>query len=563
MVSKTTISVITAALNAVETIKDCLESVKKQNYPVQHVIIDGLSHDGTQELSKKHACPGATIISERDGGPYDAINKGIGFATGNVVGVLNADDFYPHSRVLYIVAKVFENPEVGACYGDLVYVDRKSPSRIARYWKSRPFDERLFYNGWMPPHPTFFVRRTVYKDLGIFNLDQGSAADYELMLRFLLKYRTRVCYIPTVLAVMRKGGLSNRSFRQRVRANRLDKRAWIVNGLKPMPWTLLAKPVRKIFQFLSQGPRSRPWLDHEWTSGGEARTQAEEKSPPACPLKASHNSSKTGKDISFYVVTVNYRDDYALTRLIESLEPIHFLKKLIIVNHANSAPIRCRIPLQIVFQENIGYGGGLNRGLRQIRETDAIALLCNPDTVILDPDELLTAIKYLSEKPEIGCLVPRLVDENSQPVPSWRSFYTIGSLATARSDSLKRWHADFPPKHFSEHETSEQSTVDWGSGSALLFKTSLFPYPVSFDERFFLYFEDVDFCAQIWKAGLSVESYRRLIFRHTGKMASHKSAYFFALHLSSLVKFILKYRGLPQRQHLTNGACSVVSHPED
>lgn len=161
MVSKTTISVITAALNAVETIKDCLESVKKQNYPVQHVIIDGLSHDGTQELSKKHACPGATIISERDGGPYDAINKGIGFATGNVVGVLNADDFYPHSRVLYIVAKVFENPEVGACYGDLVYVDRKSPSRIARYWKSRPFDERLFYNGWMPPHPTFFVRRTV------------------------------------------------------------------------------------------------------------------------------------------------------------------------------------------------------------------------------------------------------------------------------------------------------------------------------------------------------------------------------------------------------------------
>ncbi len=508
--------------------------------------------DGTLEVSKKYASPSATIVSEADRGLYDAINKGLALATGEVVGTLNADDFYPHNRVLSMVAKAFENPKVEACYGDLVYVDRDDPSRIVRYWKSQPFRKRLFFDGWMPAHPTFFVRRSVYESFGTFNLDQGSAADYELMLRFLLRHNVQARYIPSLLVVMRTGGLSNQGLVQRLRANRLDKQAWTINSLSPMPWTLLAKPVRKIFQFLYQGPHSRPWLDDEWPSGGQPGAK---KKRTASALKANHNGSNSSRDPSFYVVTVNYRSEARLRRLIESLEPIRFLKKLIIVNHSEALNIpQSRIPVQVVSQRNMGYGAGLNRGLRQIPEPDAIALLCNPDTAISDPDELLQAITYLRENPGIGCLVPRLVNGESRPVPCWRSFYSIGSLAAARIDFLERWHPDSPRNLPTNHTTSEPVTVDWGSGSALLFKTSLFPYPVSFDERFFLYFEDVDFCAQIWKAGLSVEFYPRLICRHEGQRASHQSVYFLALHVSSLVKFILKYRGLPQREDLMRRA---------
>jgi glycosyltransferase len=274
------ITIITATYNCASTIFDCLASVNTQAMPLEHVIIDGLSTDNTLALVKESS-PKARTFSEPDNGIYDAMNKGLRLATGEVIGILNADDFYATPDVLAKVAKVFEDPEVDACYGDLVYVtdvqgegkkekgnsvkckclssylpSSFSPNfKIHRYWKTGSFDPKKFYMGWMPPHPTFFVRRRVYEQYGLFNLDLGSAADYELMLRFLFKYRINVKYIPEVLVCMRAGGASNESLTARLKANRNDRKAWEVNGLKPYSWTLALKPIRKIPQWFSKPPK--------------------------------------------------------------------------------------------------------------------------------------------------------------------------------------------------------------------------------------------------------------------------------------------------------------------
>jgi glycosyltransferase len=129
-------------------------------------------------------------------------------------------------------------------------VDSANTEKVVRVWRSGGFAPGKFYWGWMPPHPTFFVRRSVYQRLGGFNLDLGSAADYELMLRFLVRHRLKTAYIPEVLVKMRTGGISNRSLLNRLKANRMDRRAWEVNGLRPYPWTLPLKPLRKIGQWL-------------------------------------------------------------------------------------------------------------------------------------------------------------------------------------------------------------------------------------------------------------------------------------------------------------------------
>ena len=267
-----TISIISVTLNAASTIRNCVESVKFQTYPAEHFIIDGLSQDGTPALARRYALPSATIISEPDKGLYDAMNKGLNLATGDVVGILNADDLYPHGRVLSTVAKAFEDPELEACYGDVIFVDRESIGRIVRYWKAKPYEKRLFYNGWMPPHTTFFARRSVYEKHGGFNLEFGSAADYELMLRFLVRHEVRVGYIPEVLMIMRMGGVSNVSIRNRLKANRLDRRAWKSNGLKPKWWTMAAKPLSKLKQYLARPPQDRPWLDEDWPPGRGVRS---------------------------------------------------------------------------------------------------------------------------------------------------------------------------------------------------------------------------------------------------------------------------------------------------
>lgn len=244
-----TISVITVALNASGTIKDCLESVKNQSYPCEHIIIDGRSTDDTVNLARTYASGTAVIVSEPDKGTYDAMNKGLAMATGDVVGILNADDLYPRSDILARVAGALEDPVTDACYGDLVFVERTDTSKVKRRWTSCQCGPDFFYKGWMVPHPTLFIRRRIYERCGGFDLNLGSAADYELELRLFVKHGLRAIYIPEVMVVMRSGGWSNSSLLNRLRANRYDRMAWEVNGLKPRPWTTILKPLRKIHQF--------------------------------------------------------------------------------------------------------------------------------------------------------------------------------------------------------------------------------------------------------------------------------------------------------------------------
>ena len=244
------ISIITATWNAARTLPDCLDSVARQGMEVEHILVDGGSTDGTMEVVESRRQALARVVSEPDEGIYDAMNKGIGLATGVVVGILNADDFYADDRVLHQVLECFSDPSVEACYGDLRYVDSADTGRTVRYWRSGEFRPKKFYRGWMPPHPTFFVRRSVYERYGLFNLALGSAADYEIMLRFLLRWRVKAAYIPRVLVHMRTGGVSNASLRNRLRANRMDRKAWEVNGMRPHPWTLTLKPLRKLRQWV-------------------------------------------------------------------------------------------------------------------------------------------------------------------------------------------------------------------------------------------------------------------------------------------------------------------------
>jgi glycosyltransferase len=242
------VSIITATFNSGSTIRDCLDSVKDQGNAVEHIIIDGGSTDGTLDIVKTYPHV-SRVISEPDQGIYDAMNKGIALASGDVIGILNSDDVYADHDVLTKVARIFSKESVDSCYGDLLYVDPANITKITRIWKSGPFHKENFYWGWMPPHPTFFVRRQVYEKYGKFNLDLGSAADYELMLRFLVKHKISMAYIPEVLVKMRAGGVSNMSLKNRIRANRMDLKAWEVNGLKPYPWTNFLKPLRKIKQY--------------------------------------------------------------------------------------------------------------------------------------------------------------------------------------------------------------------------------------------------------------------------------------------------------------------------
>ena len=278
--SSPTISIISVVKNGASTIACCLASVRDQSIAAEHIIIDACSTDATLDIVRR-VSPGARIVSEPDRGIYDAMNKGIALARGEVIGILNVDDFYPDRDVLARAAAVFRSPDIDSCYGDLHYVKDSNGThwdhgqvdpgehKVVRIWKSGAFNPDQFYQGWMPPHPTFFVRRHIYSKLGMFNLEMGSAADYELMLRFLLRHRISSIHIPQVMVMMRTGGVSNASIGNRLRANLLDRQAWRVNDLKPFPWTLTLKPLRKGYQYFVPAiakfeGRFRPQRERAW-----------------------------------------------------------------------------------------------------------------------------------------------------------------------------------------------------------------------------------------------------------------------------------------------------------
>ena len=237
-------------MNSSRTIRDTLKSVQDQNYPVEHIIIDGASSDDTIEIVKSFPHV-KTVVSEPDGGIYDAMNKGIRMASGDIIGFLNSDDFYPDNEILSKVAKIFSLYDMDSCYGDLQYVDKYDTSKIIRYWKSGTFNRKNFFNGWMPPHPTFFVKKQVFENYAPFDVELKRSADYELMLRLLLKHKISTHYIPDILVKMRMGGISNASISNRLKANKEDRLAWIKNGLKPKFYTIWLKPIRKIIQYIN------------------------------------------------------------------------------------------------------------------------------------------------------------------------------------------------------------------------------------------------------------------------------------------------------------------------
>lgn len=243
------ISVVTAVLNRAATLGECLSSVESQTHrDVEHVLVDGGSTDGSLDLIREAAarCPSLRWSSGPDGGIYDALNKGIAASSGEVVGILGSDDVYADREVLSDVAACFERSGCDACYGDLLYVDAQDPARVRRRWVAA---RGRFRFGWMPPHTTFFVRRSTYERLGVFDTSFRIAADYELMLRFVHRHRIRVDYVARVLVRMRTGGASNRRMNL-LRKTFEDVRAWRHNGLRAGSLSVVLKNLRKVPQMI-------------------------------------------------------------------------------------------------------------------------------------------------------------------------------------------------------------------------------------------------------------------------------------------------------------------------
>lgn len=244
------ISIITVTYNSAATLEATILSVIQQTHPnVEFIIVDGGSTDGTLDIIDKYRISISKFISEGDKGLYDAINKGIKLAEGDVIGILHSDDIYIHHRVLENYARVFEREDCDAVYADLYYVQRNDIEKVTRRWKTGPYKQNSFVKGWMPPHPTFFIRKRLYEQFGTFNTTLKSAADYELMLRMIHKQKITLSYLPEFTVKMRVGGKSNASVQNRLNANIEDRKAWEINGLKPNFFTRYLKPLRKIFQF--------------------------------------------------------------------------------------------------------------------------------------------------------------------------------------------------------------------------------------------------------------------------------------------------------------------------
>jgi glycosyltransferase len=235
------VSIVTVCFNSTETVEDTVRSVLGQDYEdIEYIIVDGGSTDGTCEILRNYEDRISKIVSEPDNGTYDAMNKGIKMSTGEIVGLLNAGDFYATDDAVSSIVAV---------YADLEYVAEHNPAKTVRRWRSESYRDGLFEKGRHPPHPTFFVRRRLFDDYGGFDLDYHISADYEIMLRFLKKYKVRSCHIPNVLVKMRTGGKSNRSVLQIIRANIECYQAWQKNGLKISPLIMLRKPASKLTQY--------------------------------------------------------------------------------------------------------------------------------------------------------------------------------------------------------------------------------------------------------------------------------------------------------------------------
>jgi len=243
------VSIVTVVYNNADTISSTIESVLSQKYTdVEYIIVDGQSTDGTIEVIKEYAQQIDVFVSEKDDGLYDAINKGIAMATGEVVGILHADDIFDSTQAISEVVKAFKDQSVDCVYADLKYVDRDDTDLVIRDWKSGMVSKKKFNKGWMPPHPTFYARKSCFEQNGGYDTSFKCSADYELMLRFLYKNELKAAYVNKSLVRMRMGGVSNCTLKGRIKANKEDAMAWVKNELNPNPLFRIMKPMRKLGQ---------------------------------------------------------------------------------------------------------------------------------------------------------------------------------------------------------------------------------------------------------------------------------------------------------------------------
>lgn len=246
------ISIITASYNSAKTIEDTIKSVLGQTYQdIEYIVVDGTSKDGTLDIVKKYqASHEIKLLSEPDNGLYEAMNKGIALATGDVIGILNSDDFYKNNEVIQKIVTAFNESGADAVYADLEFVDEIDTKKVVRTWIAGEYQEQKLNNGWIIPHPTFFVKKDIYNKYGLFNPEFKIAADYELLLRLLKFHKIKLRYIKGIIVSMRNGGVSTRNLEQRKKGWQELKAAWTINNL-PVPFLFIARRVFfKIKQYL-------------------------------------------------------------------------------------------------------------------------------------------------------------------------------------------------------------------------------------------------------------------------------------------------------------------------
>lgn len=251
------ITIITVCFNSAATIADTLHSVAAQTYPeIEHLIIDGGSKDQTLDIIRLHGAHVKQLVSERDGGIYDAMNKGLRLSTGDVVGFLNSDDMLADPQVIERIARALVSPDIDAAYGDLVFVDPADTRRVVRFWRSGLHFKGACVRGWMPPHPTFYARRALLLEIGGFNQQYRLQADFDLMLRLFELRGVRSAYIPSVLVRMRTGGATTSGLGNVIRGNIEAARSCREHGFPGGLRFILTKVARRLPQFLTRPTRA-------------------------------------------------------------------------------------------------------------------------------------------------------------------------------------------------------------------------------------------------------------------------------------------------------------------
>lgn len=549
------ITIITEYLHAPPMGNKTLWSMQRQLYPAHQLVMVCRSSDHPVHIGNRELFALPQMVCEPEKNRYTTLNKGIAIATEEIVAVLDTNSYYAHARVLWVVARVLSDDTIDACYGDIVLrgeddryiLKRYRPLALGKSGLNRPE---------FPPYATLFIKRQVYEELGGFRSQLAGNAEQELLERFFCRYRIKAVYVPHAFLVKKCDSEPSActSFR----------RQSVPSEPKSSPSSTSLTKTCKLFNpswtkhclTSSRAVPFAPWLDRGWpiprtrNNSVNGRTEAHESKSDQRGRQTLRSHETSRRKEGLHVVTVNYENEAAVENLIQSLEQCDIIDKLIVVDHSPRPCLKIRkasFPVEVIEQPNRGYGAGINRGLRAVGRVDAIALVCNPDIEILTPRELPEAVKELKKHVHWGCLIPAQLDDNSTTIAVCRRFYTWKSLFQSRIGFMRKNPHVYRREHFYlDRDLTQSFDAEWANASSMFFKLSLFPYPICFDERFFLYFEDVDICAQMHIHGYAVRYSPQIVIRHHEQRESHRNLSFFGMHVKSLLRFLVKYRGLPQ-----------------